>query len=70
MDTELRRMQEQANRICNVRLRRIKPYNPPFQPRRCSENDDSVLLLALLLILAMDGGDKTLMLMLFYIFAA
>ena len=66
MDKELRQMQQQAAKICDVQLRRIEQSKPKHCAR---QNDDSVLLLALILILAMDKADKTLIMMLLYIFA-
>lgn len=66
MDNELYRMQQQASRICDVELRRIE--KPP-QKQSTRQNDDSILLLALILILAIDKADRTLIMMLLYIFA-
>ena len=65
MDSELHRMQCQADRISGVTLRRING-----QKRQSRQmNEDSVLLLGLILILAMEKADKTLLMMLLYIFA-
>lgn len=58
-------MQRQADRISGVTLRRINGQKP--QSTQVSE--DSVLLLGLILILAMEKADKTLIMMLLYIFA-
>ena len=58
-------MQRQADRISGVTLRRINGQKP--QSTQASE--DSVLLLGLILILAMEKADKTLIMMLLYIFA-
>ena len=58
-------MQRQADRISGVTLRRINGQKP--QGRQMSE--DSILLLGLILILASEKADKTLIMMLLYIFA-
>ena len=63
MDRELIRMKEQIKGFCNVELRRIPCQNQKNKPQP-KQNDDSLLLLGLILILAMDHADKTLMLML------
>ena len=65
MDNELHRMQQQADRISGVTLRRINGQKR--QSRQMSE--DSILLLGLILILASEKADKTLIMMLLYIFA-
>ena len=65
MDNELHRMQQQADRISDVTLRRINGQKR--QIRQMSE--DSILLLGLILILASEKADKTLIMMLLYIFA-
>ena len=65
MDNELNRMQRQADRISSVTLHRINEQK--LQRRQMSE--DSILLLGLILILATDKADKTLLMMLLYIFA-
>ena len=65
MDNELHRMQQQADRISDVTLRRINGQKR--QSRQMSE--DSILLLGLILILASEKADKTLIMMLLYIFA-
>ncbi|MBR4050591.1 MAG: hypothetical protein IKL41_05440 [Clostridia bacterium] len=65
MDNELHRMQRQADRISNVTLHRINEQKR--QGRQMSE--DSILLLGLILILASERADKTLLMMLLYIFA-
>ena len=65
MDNELHRMQRQADRISGVTLRRINGQKR--QGRRTDE--DSILLLGLILILALEKADKTLLMMLLYIFA-
>ena len=66
MDNELYRMQRQADRICNVKLRRIEQ---PDKSVRQKPDDDSLLLLGLILILAAEKADPTLLMMLLYIFA-
>ena len=58
-------MQRQADRISNVTLHRINEQKR--QGRQMSE--DSILLLGLILILASERADKTLLMMLLYIFA-
>ena len=58
-------MQRQAERISSVTLHRINEQKR--QDRQMSE--DSILLLGLILILATDKADKTLLMMLLYIFA-
>ena len=58
-------MQQQADEISDVTLRRINGQKP--QSRQMSE--DSILLLGLILILASEKADKTLIMMLLYIFA-
>ena len=58
-------MQQQADRISDVTLRRINGQKR--QSRQMSE--DSILLLGLILILASEKADKTLIMMLLYIFA-
>ncbi len=63
VDRELERMQEQADCFSHVCLRRIK-CSPPPQTKR---NDDSTLVLGLILILLIDGGDMLTVLMLLYI---
>ncbi len=65
MDNELHRMQAQADRISNVTLHRINEQKR--HGRQMSE--DSILLLGLILILASEKADKTLLMMLLYIFA-
>ena len=65
MDNELHRMQQQADEISDVTLRRINGQKR--QSRQMSE--DSILLLGLILILASEKADKTLIMMLLYIFA-
>ena len=65
MDSELHRMQRQADRISSVTLHRINEQKR--QDRQMSE--DSILLLGLILILASERADKTLLMMLLYIFA-
>ena len=65
MDNELHRMQQQADRISGVTLRRINGQKR--QDRQMSE--DGMLLLGLILILALENADKTLLMMLLYIFA-
>ena len=58
-------MQRQADRISNVTLRRINGQKR--QDRQMS--GDGMLLLGLILILALENADKTLLMMLLYIFA-
>ena len=58
-------MQQQADRISGVTLRRINGQKR--QDRQMSE--DGMLLLGLILILALENADKTLLMMLLYIFA-
>ena len=58
-------MQQQADEISDVTLRRINGQKR--QGRQMSE--DSILLLGLILILASEKADKTLIMMLLYIFA-
>ena len=58
-------MQQQADRISDVTLRRINGQKR--QSRQMSE--DSILLLGLILILASEKADKMLIMMLLYIFA-
>ena len=65
MDNELYRMQQQADRISGVTLRRINGQKR--QDRQMS--GDGMLLLGLILILALENADKTLLMMLLYIFA-
>ncbi|MBQ2963390.1 MAG: hypothetical protein IJE14_01895 [Clostridia bacterium] len=65
MDNELHRMQQQADRISGVTLRRINGQKR--QDRQMS--GDGMLLLGLILILALENADKTLLMMLLYIFA-
>lgn len=62
MDCELRKMQDQADRISHVYLRRIKQR---YQPE--PKSDESLLLLGLILILLADSGDMTTVMMLLYI---
>ncbi len=62
MDRELRKMQDQADRIARVYLRRIK-QRPQPEPK----NDENLLLLGLILILLTDGGDILTVMMLLYI---
>lgn len=66
MDTELMKMQTQADKISCVQLRRL-PKRKPQPPEQC--NDDGLLLLGLALILAADGSDSLLAAMLLYILA-
>ena len=65
MDNELHRMQQQADRISGVTLRRINGQKR--QDRQMS--GDGMLLLGLILILALENADKTLLMLLLYIFA-
>lgn len=62
MDRELRKMQDQADRIAHVYLRRIKQRHQP-EPK----NDENLLLLGLILILLTDGADMMTVMMLLYI---
>ena len=62
MDSELKRMQEQADCFSQVKLRRIHTRKPA-PPR----DDDSTLLLGLILILLIDGGDMLTVFVLLYI---
>ena len=62
MDCELRRMQDQADCFSHVYLRRTQMPSPP-QPK----NNDSMLLLGLILILLIDGSDMLTVFMLLYI---
>ncbi len=62
MDRELRKMQDQADRIARVYLRRIKTMPKP-EPK----NDENMLILGLILILLTDGADMMTVMMLLYI---
>lgn len=62
MDRELRKMQDQADRIAHVYLRRIKQ-----RPQPELNNDENLLLLGLVIILLTDGGDFLTVMMLLYI---
>ena len=62
MDRELRKMQDQADRIARVNLRRIKTV-PKSEP----QNDERMLILGLILILLTDGADMMTVMMLLYI---
>lgn len=62
MDRELRKMQDQADRISRVYLRRIKT-----KPKPDPANDDNLLVLGLILILLADGSDMLTVMMLLYI---
>lgn len=62
MDRELRKMQDQADRIARVNLRRIKTAPKP-EP----QNDERMLILGLILILLTDGADMMTVMMLLYI---
>ncbi len=55
-------MQNQADRIARVYLRRIKEKPKP-QPK----NDDGMLIIGLILILLTDGADMMTVMMLLYI---
>ncbi len=57
-------MQDQADRIAHVYLRRIKTKTKT-QP----QNDDSLLIIGLILILLTDGADMMTVMMLLYILA-
>ena len=73
-DAELERMQKLAAAFSSVRLNRpaqpqcLPPGNDAHNKNNSSADGDSMLLLGLMLILAADGADKMLLLMLFYIF--
>ena len=62
MDCELRKMQDQADCFSHVYLRRTRIPSPP-RP----ESNDKLLLLGLILILLIDGGDMLTVIMLLYI---
>lgn len=62
MDRELRKMQDQADRIAHVHLRRIKTAPKP-EPK----NEENMLILGLILILLTDGADMLTVMMLLYI---
>ena len=62
MDRELRKMQDQADCIARVNLRRIKTV-PKSEP----QNDERMLILGLILILLTDGADMMTVMMLLYI---
>lgn len=62
MDRELRKMQDQADRISHVYLRRIKTMPKP-EPK----NEENMLILGLILILLTDGADMITVMMLLYI---
>ena len=62
MDRELRKMQDQADRIARVNLRRIKTV-PKSEP----QNDERMLILGMILILLTDGADMMTVMMLLYI---
>ncbi len=66
MDSELCRMQKQADCFSHVHLSREKTQHKK-QPCQC--RDDSTLLLGLILILLIDGGDMLTVMMLLYILA-
>ena len=66
MDRELRKMQDQADCFSHVYLRRTSmPSTPKEKPN--PKNDDSLLLLGLILILLVDGSDMLTVFMLLYI---
>ena len=58
-------MQQQADRISEVTLRRINGQ----KNHGMQISEDSILLLGLILILASEKADKMLIMMLLYIFA-
>lgn len=62
MDRELRKMQDQADRIARVNLRRIKK-TPKTEPK----SDEKMLIIGLILILLTDGADMMTVMMLLYI---
>lgn len=62
MDRELRKMQDQADRIARVNLRRIKTV-----PKQEPKSDEKMLIIGLILILLTDGADMMTVMMLLYI---
>ena len=66
MDCELRKMQDQADCFSHVYLRRTNMPPAPTAKRK-PDNDDSLLLLGLILILLVDGSDMLTVFMLMYI---
>ena len=62
MDRELRKMQDQADRIARVNLCRIKTVPKP-EPK----SDEKMLIIGLILILLTDGADMMTVMMLLYI---
>lgn len=64
MDSELFRMQQQADCFSHVHLSRTKQ---PHQNPKTQSSADSTLLLGLILILLTDGGDMLTIMMLLYI---
>ena len=66
MDCELRKMQDQADCFSHVYLRRTcMPSAQKSTPK--PQNDESLLLLGLILILLTDGSDMLTVFMLLYI---
>ncbi|MBR3803037.1 MAG: hypothetical protein IKK37_06270 [Clostridia bacterium] len=66
MDRELRKMQDQADCFSHVYLRRTHMPSAPKEKAK-PKNDDSLLLLGLILILLVDGSDMLTVFMLLYI---
>lgn len=64
MDSELLRMQQQADCFSHVHLSRTKTQH---KKQSCQSSTDSTLLLGLILILLIDGGDMLTVMMLLYI---
>lgn len=62
LDCELRKMQDQADRISHVYLSRIKK-----KPKPEPQSDDGLLIMGLILILLTDGADMLTVMMLLYI---
>lgn len=66
MDCELRKMQDQADCFSHVYLRRTRMPSASKEKAK-PKNDDSLLLLGLILILLVDGSDMLTVFMLLYI---
>ena len=66
MDRELRKMQDQADCFSHVYLRRTN-MSSAQKAKPKPNNDDSLLLLGLILILLVDGSDMLTVFMLLYI---